>query len=127
MASTSDSGQTLGQSADDLEPVSPEQRILDSLPKGTGRFMLARQLTTGAQRCDSASNRRRLGGNTHPAITKTEPYEKSGIGFGSGTRRFRRNIFPEHDQTQLANADWVRGPRLFPGTVLSRVCRLKTS
>lgn len=97
-----------------VDEVDPGKMVLDSLPKGSGRFALVRALTTGAQRCDSASIRRRVGGDTTSLIVKQESFETSGIGFGSGSKRFRRSIFPEHDQTHLGAAEWANGTSLDP-------------
>lgn len=89
-------------------------QLAEALPKGTGRFALARHLN-GSGRPSSAAVRRRVAGNPPPRVTKKDPYEVRGVGFESSATRFRRSIFPEHDLTQLQSQEWANNTHLEPG------------
>jgi hypothetical protein len=89
-------------------------QLADTLPKATGRFALARHLNGGG-RPSSAAVRRRVAGNPPPRVTKKEPFEPRGVAFESSATRFRRSIFPEHDQTQLQSLEWANNTHLETG------------
>lgn len=89
-------------------------RLAATFPKATGRFALARHLN-GSTRPSSAAMRRRVGGNPPPRVTKKDPHELKGVGFESSATRFRRSIFPEHDQTHLQCVEWANNTNLEPG------------
>lgn len=89
-------------------------RVAATLPKATGRFTLARQLN-GSTRPSSAAVRRRVGGDPPARVTKKDPHELKGVGFESSATRFRRSIFPEHDQTHLGAVEWANNTNLEQG------------
>eukprot|EP01047_Picozoa_sp_COSAG01_P071229 COSAG01_NODE_11001_length_2030_cov_1.310202_1_plen_431_part_10 len=94
--------------------MSEGDKVAAGLPPGSGRFCLAREVTRAGRPC-SAEVRRRMMGSGPDRVAKAQSFETGGIGFFSGSKRFRRSVFPELDGTDLHFASWATNTHLEPG------------
>lgn len=105
-----------------IEPVPPgalgprAKEMVGTMPHGSGRFSATQANTRKGRPC-SAEIRKRTGQtyDIKPRVERLEAFEKGGVAFYSGIKRFRRSIFPEYDQTNLGCANWAHNTHLEDG------------